>query len=234
MQAFQSNNNIIVVYPPSNTLTSEADSSVIEAQETKQRVQNPVASNPSEKDKKQTYNFNKRYYVPRCIYRLFKTENVTISNRKRETNQCFPFFKQTKRRAHHTPTQPERHKKKQKMIWCFREMCSTAVFIESKRQDIPWTPFQRKNQVLLTQQLELFERDIRNDSCKLQERRIRNGKIVVTVWLQEAMAFALDPELSEPITFEIARFPKLNWYQKILIRHQHRQLQRKAKQAAGK
>lgn len=117
-------------------------------------------------------------------------------------------------------------KNNQKMIWCFRELYTTTAFMQSKRPDIAWTPFQQKNQILLTQQLEQFERDIQKDSCTLQDRKIRGGKLLVTVWLNDTMAFALDPELSEPITFEIARLPKLNWYQKMVIRHQHRQFQR--------
>jgi hypothetical protein len=109
----------------------------------------------------------------------------------------------------------------QQFLWCFRPVVSNA---ESQKQPLFWTTFEKKNQIKLTKQFDRFSHGAVHDSCKLQDTKIFGGKMVVTVMLKEGMAFVLDPEWSEPITYEITWLPKLNWYQRMRAMHDYKRI----------
>jgi hypothetical protein len=112
-------------------------------------------------------------------------------------------------------------KKPQPFVWCFRPVAGTYSAV-SQKQFLFWTAFEKKNQIELTNQFDRFSHGAVHESCKLQDRKIFGGKVVVTVMLKEGMAFVLDPEWSEPITYEIRWLPKLNWYQRMVAMHHYK------------
>lgn len=109
------------------------------------------------------------------------------------------------------------HRKKPTFVWCFR---STGTSSFNNKPSISWVEFEKKNQFELSRQLNLTSSrdDLPPASFEIQDRRIFNNKVTITVILREGIAFALDPEWSKPITFEITCRPKLNWYRAIFMR----------------
>lgn len=110
------------------------------------------------------------------------------------------------------------NKKNGRFVWCFRPVAETSNLV-SQKQSLIWTTFEKRNQRELTEQFERFSHGAVHESCKLQDNKIFGGKLVVTVMLKEGMAFVLDPEWSEPITYEITWLPKLSWYQRMRALH---------------
>lgn len=86
---------------------------------------------------------------------------------------------------------------KKKFVWYFRPVNSTTA---------NWTAFDNKNQTELSRRLSGSL-----SSFEIQDRHIFNKKVVITVMLKEGIAFMLDPEWSNPITYEISCQPKLSW-----------------------
>ncbi|KAG2209805.1 hypothetical protein INT47_001954 [Mucor saturninus] len=91
----------------------------------------------------------------------------------------------------HVPNKP-------KYIWYFRPVGSKSNH---------WTSFDYKNQIELTRRLSGSLA-----SFEIQDGHIFRNNVVITVMLKEGIAFVLDPEWSNPITYEISCQPKLSWF----------------------
>lgn len=88
---------------------------------------------------------------------------------------------------------------KQKFIWYFRP-------VGIAKSDY-WTAFDDKNQIEFTRRLSGSL-----GSFEIQDGHIFKNNVVITVMLKEGIAFVLDPEWSNPITYEISCQPKLSWF----------------------
>lgn len=122
-------------------------------------------------------------------------------------------------------------KRNQKFLWCFRPVGAAAAAIEKKQNPMFWTTFEKKNQLELSEQFERIRTANRaNDCFELEDKKISGGKVVVNVMLKEGIAFVLDPEWSEPMTFEITQLPKLTLYQRLRARHDYKRWYKRQKQ----
>jgi hypothetical protein len=92
--------------------------------------------------------------------------------------------------------------RKKKFAWYFRPVGTAAAFKSNC-----WIAFDNKNQLELSRRL-----SISLSSFEIQDKHIFNNNVVITVMLKEGIAFVLDPEWSNPITYEISYQPKLNWF----------------------
>ncbi|GAN08440.1 hypothetical protein MAM1_0204d07952 [Mucor ambiguus] len=121
-------------------------------------------------------------------------------------------------------------KRNQKFMWCFRPVGAAAAH-GKKKNPLFWTTFQQKNQLELSEQYERLRTANRTNDCfELQDKKIGGGKVVVNVMLKEGIAFVLDPEWSEPMTFEITQLPKLTLYQRLRARHDYRRWYKRQQQ----
>ncbi|KAL9551940.1 hypothetical protein PS6_004747 [Mucor atramentarius] len=122
-------------------------------------------------------------------------------------------------------------KRNQKFLWCFRPVGAAAAAIEKKQNPMFWTTFEKKNQLELSEQFERLRTANRaNDCFELEDKKISGGKVVVNVMLKEGIAFVLDPEWSEPMTFEITQLPKLTLYQRLRARHDYKRWYKRQQQ----
>ncbi|KAI8987321.1 hypothetical protein BDF20DRAFT_909957 [Mycotypha africana] len=103
--------------------------------------------------------------------------------------------------------------RQQKFLWCFRPINLPLPLSSNKHNR--WIAFERKNQILLTQQLEKLHNGVVNDCCEIEDRNIFGRNLIATVLLKEGIAFVLNPDWSEPLTFEVALLPKLTWCQRL-------------------
>lgn len=92
---------------------------------------------------------------------------------------------------------------KKKFVWYFRPVGNTVAFNKSNA----WIAFDGRNQLELSRRLSLSFA-----SFEIQDKNIFNNKVVITVMLKEGIAFVLDPEWSNPITYEISCQPKISWF----------------------
>ncbi|CAO3682064.1 unnamed protein product [Rhizopus stolonifer] len=145
------------------------------------------------------------------------TENLKqtkkINKGKRHFKTFFNCFsqmtcKQTKtNQTNHSWFRPNKQSGKE-FFWCFRKALTSPSILNYMTTDqARWTRFESENEKKLTRQYySCF-----SDSVDIQDRNIFNGSVSVRVILQEAIAFAVDPDWSEPINFEIMSYPKQNW-----------------------
>ncbi|CAO3638833.1 unnamed protein product [Mucor fragilis] len=120
-------------------------------------------------------------------------------------------------------------KKSQKFMWCFRPVGAAAH--GKKQNPLFWTTFEKKNQLELSKQFEKIRTVNRTNDCfELQDKKISGGKVVVNVMLKEGIAFVLDPEWSEPMTFEITQLPKLTLYQRLRARRDYKRWYKRQQQ----
>lgn len=135
-------------------------------------------------------------------------------------------FKSTRKRG-----KEQEKKRNQKFLWCFRPVGVAAAALEKKQNPLFWTTFEKRNQLKLTEQFEKIRTVNRTNDCyELYDKKINGGRVVVTVMLKEGIAFVLDPEWSEPMTFEITQLPKLTLYQRLRARHDYKQWYKKQQQ----
>ncbi|KAK4512483.1 Chitinase 2 [Mucor velutinosus] len=122
-------------------------------------------------------------------------------------------------------------KRNQKFLWCFRPVGAAAATHGKKQNPLFWTTFEKKNQLELSEQFERLRAASRIHDCfELQDKKINGGKVVVNVMLKEGIAFVLDPEWSEPMTFEITQLPKLTLYQRLRARHDYKRWYKRQQQ----
>ncbi|KAL0137883.1 hypothetical protein V8B55DRAFT_1532900 [Mucor lusitanicus] len=123
-------------------------------------------------------------------------------------------------------------KRNQKFLWCFRPVGAAAATAHGKKRNpLFWTTFDKRNQLELSEQFERLRTTNRTNDCfELQDKKISGGKVVVNVMLKEGIAFVLDPEWSEPMTFEITQLPKLTLYQRLRARHDYKQWYKRQQQ----
>ncbi|KAI8050150.1 uncharacterized protein B0P05DRAFT_563285 [Gilbertella persicaria] len=141
------------------------------------------------------------------------------------------FYRKKPNQGHSKPVVQNRPyltcfwRKRRHFLWCFRPIGSNATDISKKENDLIWTPFEQKNQIFLTHQYDQMRVAPVEDCSRIQDKHIFGGQAVVTVMFKEGIAFALDPEWPEPMTFEITCLPKLNWLQRFRARHHYVQQQ---------
>ncbi|RCH80973.1 hypothetical protein CU098_008312, partial [Rhizopus stolonifer] len=119
---------------------------------------------------------------------------------------CFPQMTCKQTKTNH-PNHPNKQSGKN-LVWCFRKaLTSPSILSYMTTNQARWTRFEPENERKLTRQYYSSF----SDSIDIQDRNILNGSVSVRVILQEAIAFAVDPDWSEPINFEIVSYPKQNW-----------------------
>ncbi|KAI8644827.1 hypothetical protein BD408DRAFT_412582 [Parasitella parasitica] len=126
----------------------------------------------------------------------------------------------------------EQRRRKQKFVWCFRPV-GIAADAALKRNKDPtlWTKFDKNNQLILKEQFKKL-RTITGttDCCEIEDKNIDEGRVVVTVMLDESIAFAMYPEWPEPMQYEIQMLPKMTFYQRIRARHEYKRWLKKQQQ----
>ncbi|KAL9544490.1 hypothetical protein MBANPS3_007591 [Mucor bainieri] len=159
--------------------------------------------------------------------------NDTAKNRRQQQTAWW----KKKLKSLSPPMMPKRNKghgkkRNQKFLWCFRPVGAAAAAAHGKKPNpLFWTTFQKKNQLELSEQFERLRTANRTNDCfELQDKKISGGKVVVNVMLKEGIAFVLDPEWSEPMTFEITQLPKLTLYQRLRARHDYKQWYKRQQQ----
>ncbi|OBZ83335.1 hypothetical protein A0J61_08613 [Choanephora cucurbitarum] len=102
---------------------------------------------------------------------------------------------------------------KHSFVWCFRPLGSTQI----------WRVFGKQNQqVLMKHHHQLTQCLDSEDVCKVQEKSVLGSSRMIHVMLREGVAFVLDPEWPEPMTFEITCLPKLTFWQRLKNEWLHR------------
>ncbi|CAO3646329.1 unnamed protein product [Mucor hiemalis] len=231
----QEEGNHIFVYPTPITNSSARESigenSILE--EDKVRIPRTTASSK----KKQSY-FKRiqrlRTLATSYISRLMKRMGVAHSNNNQDTSAPTDANHNTCWKKKLKPRRKESHSiegaqfRPTRLIWCFRPIGTAAVFKSSSTKKLNWTEFEKKNQVELSRQWDLLNhREAATQaSFEIQDKNIFDGTVVVTIMLKEGIAFVLNPEWSQPITYRLIFRPKFRWYQEVYMRHKYRQMLR--------
>lgn len=156
----------------------------------------------------------------------FRSGSASDTAKNLQQSSWWRRFKSTTRRS-----KGQEKKRNQKFLWCFRPVGVAAAALEKKQNPLFWTTFEKRNQLELTEQFEKIRTVNRTNDCyELYDKKINGGKVVVTVMLKEGIAFVLDPEWSEPMTFEITQLPKLTLYQRLRARHDYKRWYKKQQQ----
>lgn len=229
----QGNNIFVYPTPITNSSARASTGNGITLDEDKVRIQRTSTGNKKRNDYfKRIRKLLATSYFSRLLQRMGAAhsknsgESVakdTAASTDNNHNKCWKKRLKFRRRAEQQQQfQPTR------LIWLFRPIGTAAVFKSSSTKNLSWTEFEKKNQVELSQQWDLLNhRDAATQaSFEIQDKHIFDGTVVVTIMLKEGIAFVLNPEWSQPITYQLNFRPKFRWYQEVYMRHKYRQILR--------
>ncbi|KAI9256683.1 hypothetical protein BY458DRAFT_492513 [Sporodiniella umbellata] len=94
---------------------------------------------------------------------------------------------------------------KSELTWCFRKVPDPLTNTDTVQE--LWTRFEQENEQFLTKEYHVNPLG----SVEIQDRGILSGSAAVQIVLSEGIAFAVNPESSEPVCFEIVSYPSNFW-----------------------
>ncbi|CEP10780.1 hypothetical protein [Parasitella parasitica] len=216
--------NVILVHHTATTTGSPSISSLNE----QSIYQNRIQESEAEKNMKPSSSLTSTIctYFGKIFHRKNKQPNDQLGNDSAsdtannfQQSAWWSDFKSSVKRRREL-----RRRRRQKFVWCFRPVGIAAdVALERNKDPSLWIKFDKNNQLILKEQLRRI-RTVRGttDCCYIEDKNIDEGKVVVTVMIDEGIAFALYPEMSEPMQYEIQMLPKMTFYQRIQARHDYK------------